>query len=348
MKPQPAAANGARRRLPRKPGDPFLTELGTRARRLRARSGLTRRQLAKEADVSERHLANLETGTGNPSVQILRQVARALNCSVAELVGDESDESADWLLIRDLLRGRSTKELADARRALTDHFGLTGSSARRGDRIALIGLRGAGKSTLGRMLAEELHYPFVEVNREVERLAGCSPQEIHGLYGASAYRRYERQALEEVIARNPRRRHRHPGGFGLRADHLQPVAAELPDDLAEGGAGRAHEPGGRPGRCPPHGGQPAGHGRSAPHSRRACPFLCEGRPHVRHERQVARRELQAAEGPGFGPTLIFRMPSAPAAPDPEFPTGRNQRASGSFTRCSTRPNRSLCRVVRPM
>ena len=213
MKPPPAAANGARRRLPRKPGDPFLTQLGTRARRLRARSGLTRRQLAKEADVSERHLANLETGTGNPSVQILRQVARALNCSVAELVGDESDESADWLLIRDLLRGRSTKELADARRALTDHFGLTGSSARRGDRIALIGLRGAGKSTLGRMLAEELHYPFVEVNREVERLAGCSPQEIHGLYGASAYRRYERQALEEVIARNPRAVIATPGGL---------------------------------------------------------------------------------------------------------------------------------------
>jgi XRE family transcriptional regulator, aerobic/anaerobic benzoate catabolism transcriptional regulator len=112
-----------------------------------------------------------------------------------------------------LLRGRSIKELADARRALTDHFGLTGSSARRGDRIALIGLRGAGKSTLGRMLAEELRYPFVEVNREVERLAGCSPQEIHGLYGANAYRRYERQALEEVIARNPRAVIATPGGL---------------------------------------------------------------------------------------------------------------------------------------
>jgi XRE family aerobic/anaerobic benzoate catabolism transcriptional regulator len=154
--------------------DPFLGQLGERTRRLRARSGLTRRELAKEADVSERHLANLETGVGNPSVQILRQVAHALNCSVAELVGDEGDESADWLLIRDLLRSRSAEELADARRALTDHFGLTGSSGRRQDRIALIGLRGAGKSTLGRMLAEHLHYPFVEVNREVERLAAPS------------------------------------------------------------------------------------------------------------------------------------------------------------------------------
>jgi len=193
--------------------DPFLGQLGERTRRLRARSGLTRRELAKEADVSERHLANLETGVGNPSVQILRQVAHALNCSVAELVGDEGDESADWLLIRDLLRNRSAEELADARRALTDHFGLTGNSGRKQDRIALIGLRGAGKSTLGRMLAEHLHYPFVEVNREVERLAGCSPEEIHALYGANVYRRYERQAVEEVIARNPKAIVATPGGL---------------------------------------------------------------------------------------------------------------------------------------
>jgi len=193
--------------------DPFLGQLGNRARRLRARRGLTRRELAKEADVSERHLANLETGTGNPSVQILRQIARALNCSVAELVGDEGDESADWLLIRDLLRSKSAEDMAQARRALTDHFGLTGNSGRRNDRIALIGLRGAGKSTLGRMLAEDLHSPFVEVNREVERLAGCSPEEIHALYGANAYLRYERQALEEVIARNPKAVVATPGGL---------------------------------------------------------------------------------------------------------------------------------------
>jgi XRE family aerobic/anaerobic benzoate catabolism transcriptional regulator len=190
-----------------------LMRLGDRTRRLRARSGLTRRELAKEAGVSERHLANLETGVSNPSVQILRQLAGALSCSIAEIVGDEGDESADWRLIRDLLRSRSPKELADARRALTDHFGLTGNPGRRRDRIALVGLRGAGKSTLGRMLADDLHYPFVEVNREVERLAGCRPEEIHALYGANAYRRYERQALEEVIARNPKAIVATPGGL---------------------------------------------------------------------------------------------------------------------------------------
>jgi XRE family transcriptional regulator, aerobic/anaerobic benzoate catabolism transcriptional regulator len=198
--------------------DPFPAQLGERVRRLRARAGLTRRELAKEADVSERHLANLETGVGNPSVQILRQVAQALNCNVAELVGDEVDESADWLLIRSLLRSRGPQDLAGARRALTNHFGLTGDTGRRTSRIALIGLRGAGKSTLGRMLAQELSCPFVEVNREVERVAGCSPQEIHALYGANAYRRYERQALAGVIENNPRAIIATPGGLVSEAE----------------------------------------------------------------------------------------------------------------------------------
>jgi XRE family transcriptional regulator, aerobic/anaerobic benzoate catabolism transcriptional regulator len=213
MKVMPETSPTRIKRLTSESADPFLGQLGGRTRRLRARSGLTRRELAREAGVSERHLANLEGGVGNPSVQILRQVARALNCSVAELVGDEGDESADWLLIRDLLRGRSAEDLAGARRALTDHFGLTGSASGRNGRIALIGLRGAGKSTLGRMLAEDMRLPFIEINREIERLAGCSPEEIHALYGANAYRRYERQALEEVIARNPQAVVATPGGL---------------------------------------------------------------------------------------------------------------------------------------
>jgi XRE family aerobic/anaerobic benzoate catabolism transcriptional regulator len=133
-------------------------ELGMRTRRLRARSGLTRKELAQEAQVSERHLANLESGVGTPSIQILRQVARAINCSAAELI-DLDDESPDWLFIRDLFRGRRPGELAAARSALTDHFGLTGSLDSRNNRNALVGLRGAGKSTLGRLLADHLRYP---------------------------------------------------------------------------------------------------------------------------------------------------------------------------------------------
>src|SRR5205823_10974654 len=122
--------------------DPFLIALGERTRGLRARRGLTRKGLAKAADVSERHLANVEMGVGNASIQFLRQLAQALNCTLAELVGDETASSPEWLMIREILRGRSEPELAQARGALTAMFGAPASQAARRQRIALIGLRG--------------------------------------------------------------------------------------------------------------------------------------------------------------------------------------------------------------
>lgn len=192
--------------------DPLLMALGTRVRGLRARRGITRRQLAQLADVSERHLANLEAGDGNPSVLILAQVARALDSPIAELLGDETTDSPDWLLIRDLLHDRSPAELALARTRLTELFGAAPAAAR-AQRIALIGLRGAGKSTLGRMLAAELGVPFVELNREIERLAGAKPEQIHTLYGPAAYRRYERRALDETLKLHPAAVIATPGGI---------------------------------------------------------------------------------------------------------------------------------------
>jgi XRE family aerobic/anaerobic benzoate catabolism transcriptional regulator len=192
MSAEPAAASSDDR-------DPLQVSLGTRVRRLRARRGMTRRQLAQGADVSERHLANLEAGVGNPSVLVLRQVAVALDCPLAELLGDETTDSPDWLLIRDLLHGRPPEELAKARKALIELFGDTTSPASRLRRIALVGLRGAGKSTLAKRLAEELGRPFVELSEEVQKLAGCRPDEIHAVFGANAYRRYERRALESVL-----------------------------------------------------------------------------------------------------------------------------------------------------
>ena len=184
--------------------DPFLSVLGDRVRTLRARRGMTRKMLAQQADVSERHLANLETGRGNVSVILLRQLANALNCGIAELVGEESIASPEWSLIRQLLHGRDEDLLQRARRTLADLFGTNIADSTRSGRIALIGLRGAGKSTLGRMLADDLEVPFVELNRVIERLAGCDVREIHSLYGGSAYRRYELRALEEVIAAHAR------------------------------------------------------------------------------------------------------------------------------------------------
>ena len=193
--------------------DPFLAALGERTRALRSRRGLTRRGLAKAAEVSERHLANVEMGVGNASIQFLRQVALSLNCTLAELVGDETASSPEWLMIREILRGRSESELAQARGSLAAMFGAPASQAARRQRVALIGLRGAGKSTLGRMLADSWVVPFIELNRQVESLAGCSLAEIHSLYGPAAYRRHEKRALEDAIQRFPRAVIATPGGI---------------------------------------------------------------------------------------------------------------------------------------
>ena len=179
---------------------PLLQALGERVRNLRARRGLTRRSLASSAQVSERHLANLEYGTGNVSILVLEQIAQALQCSMAELLGDVTASSAEWLLLRELLEGRGEADLRRVRLAAGEILGTASSGdPNKASRIALIGLRGAGKSTLGRMLADHLNVPFLELNQEIERVAGCSVREIYDLYGAGAYRRYERRALEEAV-----------------------------------------------------------------------------------------------------------------------------------------------------
>lgn len=178
--------------------EPFLVALGEKVRSLRARKAMTRRSLATASTVSERHLANLELGVGNVSILVLRQVASALECVPADLLGDDID-SPERLLIRDLIRGRTDEDLRRARLALGELFGTSSRPEARMQRIALIGLRGAGKSTLGRRLADDMGVPFIELNREIERVAGYGLAEIHNLLGPAAYRRYERRALEEVV-----------------------------------------------------------------------------------------------------------------------------------------------------
>ncbi len=193
--------------------DPFLAALGERLKLLRARRGLTRKSLAQLAEVSERHVANVESGVGNASIQFLRQLCAVLNCSLAEMAGDETASSADWLMIREILRGRSEEELAKARAVLADLFESPTSEASRRRRIALIGLRGAGKSTLGRMLAAHWNVPFIELSGVIEQIAGCSIAEIHALYGQTAYRRYEQRALEDVIQHHAQAVIATPGGI---------------------------------------------------------------------------------------------------------------------------------------
>jgi len=192
--------------------NPFLVALGERVRALRARRGMTRKAVAQAATVSERHLANLEYGDGNASILVLVQVAGALQCSLAELTGDITTSSPEWLLIRELLLHCDEAALRRVRISLADTLNV-GTSAAGNARLALVGLRGAGKSTLGAMLAEDLGFPFVELSRDIEKLAGCSVAEVQALYGANAYRRYERRALEEAIQIYPEAVIATPGGL---------------------------------------------------------------------------------------------------------------------------------------
>ena len=210
--PEAGPASGGSAELP--PKNPFLVALGERTRALRARRGMTRKAVAVAAGVSERHLANLEYGEGNASILVLLQVAGALQCALAELIGDVTTLSPEWLLIRDLLAQQDEAALRRVRVGLAAMLGVGhGAGTQASARVALIGLRGAGKSTLGQMLADDLGFPFVELSREIEKLAGCSVAEIQALYGANAYRRYERRALEEAIQIYPEAVIATPGGL---------------------------------------------------------------------------------------------------------------------------------------
>jgi len=226
------------------PGDkhPFLVALGERVRALRARRGITRKALATSTGVSERHLANLEYGMGNASTLVLLQVAQGLQCTLAELLGDVTTSSPEWLLIREMLERRDDATLQRVRLAIADLLRTEDASDAqanpRGARVALVGLRGSGKSTLGPMLAEDLGFPFVELSREIEKFAGCSISEIQALYGQNAYRRYERRALEEAVQIYPEAVIATPGGivsdpatFNLLLAHCTTVWLQaLPED----------------------------------------------------------------------------------------------------------------------
>jgi XRE family transcriptional regulator, aerobic/anaerobic benzoate catabolism transcriptional regulator len=179
----------------------FLTMLGERVREARTRRGMTRKDLARDSGVSERYLAQLESGEGNASVLVLRQIAAALGVPLAELLREDA-EPAEMALIRQFLARLPRQRLARARAFLLREFG--GQDAARRQQIALIGLRGAGKSTLGEALAAELKVPFIELDREIEREAGTGLSEIFLLYGQQGYRRYERRCLEKTLENHKR------------------------------------------------------------------------------------------------------------------------------------------------
>ena len=185
------------------PESDYLKLLGERVRQTRARRGMTRKLLARDSDVSERYLAQLETGQGNISILLLRQIASALDIPLEALVLEGPEPPVDLVHTTEFLRRLPAAELAEARRLLVQHFGGVDLEARHG-RIALIGLRGAGKSTLGAMLAGRLEVPFLELDRLIEQESGVSLSAIFDLYGQSGFRRLERRCLDQVIERYPR------------------------------------------------------------------------------------------------------------------------------------------------
>ncbi len=184
-------------RIPLIREEDFLPFLGKRIRELRSRRGMTRKMLAREADVSERHLAQLEAGEGNVSIVLLRRIASSLSVSLTELFASEVEEPAARQLIQRLLERLPANRLDDVVFRLTRDLGHEEKMRR--NRIALIGLRGAGKSTLGSKLGQETNSPFIELDREIEKDTGMPLAEIFSLYGQSGYRAIERRTLERVL-----------------------------------------------------------------------------------------------------------------------------------------------------
>jgi XRE family aerobic/anaerobic benzoate catabolism transcriptional regulator len=189
-----AAANG------RAAAD-FLVELGREVRRSRAKRGMTRRQLAHASHTSERYLAQIEGGAGNPSITVLRAIAQALEIAAADLLGSPATPSGARAALIDAVAQLPDHSLGELTRLIETRF-MPVDRSDRGQRIALVGLRGAGKSTLGRMLARQLGWPFIEIDRVVEEDYGASIPDVIEMAGTATFRRHERAALARVIAEN--------------------------------------------------------------------------------------------------------------------------------------------------
>jgi XRE family aerobic/anaerobic benzoate catabolism transcriptional regulator len=175
----------------------FLERLGQRVRTMRALRGMSRKVLAKVSGISERYIAQLEGGKGNVSIVLLRRVANAMGAPLEDIIPG-NEQQPDWPVVRDLLRKASPDKIAQAKQILS---GASAPLRRAFSGIALIGLRGAGKSTLGKMLAERIGWSFVELNKEIERQNGLEVAEIINLYGQEGFRRMEQAALAQLLAR---------------------------------------------------------------------------------------------------------------------------------------------------
>jgi XRE family transcriptional regulator, aerobic/anaerobic benzoate catabolism transcriptional regulator len=172
----------------------LIAALGGRVRDARARMGLSRRALSERSGVSQRYLAQIESGHGNVSILILVHVADALGLRIEWLLAADDPWTSDTVTISERLRSATPAQRARVLAILGPNGGV------RAGRIAFIGLRGAGKSTLGRLTAERLAVPFREIDEDIARASGMPAGEVMALYGQEGYRHFERQALERIVA----------------------------------------------------------------------------------------------------------------------------------------------------
>ncbi len=177
----------------------FLAAIGREVRRQRAKRGMTRRQLAQGSGASERYLAQIESGSGNPSASVLRAIAGALDLPASALLPDRGSHPAALGGILELLAQVPEGGLPELAQLIAARIAHPGG-ADRARRIALVGLRGAGKSTLGRMLAQHLGWPFIELDRAIEEDYGVSIPDLIEMAGIATFRRHERSALDRVVA----------------------------------------------------------------------------------------------------------------------------------------------------
>ncbi|AWN47276.1 transcriptional regulator [Methylobacterium terrae] len=194
---EPAGAEGSRADEAGDAEAEFLTVLGQRVRTMRAVRAMSRKMLSQTSGLSERYIAQLEGGQGNVSIILLRRVALAMGVRLEDLIA-AVESPPDWPVVRDLLEKAGADQIAEAKRVLS---GAAAPGDAPAQRVALIGLRGAGKSTLGRILAERMGWTFVELNREIERENGLSVAEIFAIYGQETYRRLEQGALRRLAER---------------------------------------------------------------------------------------------------------------------------------------------------
>ena len=177
--------------------DAFVARVGDRVRKARERKGVTRKTLSEQSRVSQRYLAQLEAGQGNISIALLRRVAAALDHRIEWLVSDDDPWASEAAQVASLYGSATALQRQRVMQILNPDL----PTQLRRQRICLIGLRGAGKSTLGRLLAESLEVPFMELNADIEEQSGMPVNEVMALYGPEGYRRLERQALERIVAR---------------------------------------------------------------------------------------------------------------------------------------------------